>query len=83
MFDSIQSNVPKVEKAKYQPIPFADPINVSLVFDSPADMVHMPLYLSRIPHLPTSLLSFSGCLLVNIESFNCVLTVTADPRQIH
>ena len=83
MFDSIQSKVPKAENSKYQPIPFADLINVSLVFDSLADMVHIPLYLSRIPHLYTLLLSVSGCLLANIESLNYVLTVAPDPRQIH
>ena len=29
VFESVQSKVPKAEKAKYQPIQFADSINVS------------------------------------------------------
>ena len=33
VFESIQSKVPKAEKAKCRPIPFADLINVAPVFD--------------------------------------------------
>ena len=52
LFNSIQSKVPKAENAKYQPIPFADLINVSLVFDNLAGMVHTK-YLSSPVHTAT------------------------------
>ena len=55
MFESDQSEVPKAEKAKSQPIGFADLINGSPVFDSLAGMHATYKYLSRIPQLYTLL----------------------------
>ena len=78
VFDSIKSKVLKAEKAKYQPIPFANLINVSLVFDSQAGMVHTNTCLEYLTCIHCYLVSQA-----NIESLNCVLTVTPDPRQIH
>ena len=78
VFESVQSKVPKAEKTRCQPIPFADLINVSPVFDSLAGMHGAYKYLSRIPQLYTLLLSFRSNLLANIESVNYVLTVTSE-----